>query len=139
MIRPGIALALGLIALSACAHFGSTKTPDTTAPAAVGTYEKITFKSKRATRAETARCEAVGGSVERGGMLGHDQCVQTYADAGMSCMSATECIGRCLLSADSEDDVDQMTDDGICQATDSPFGCHAEVDDGKVQWTICID
>jgi hypothetical protein len=72
-------------------------------------------------------------------MLGHDQCVQTYADAGISCMSATDCMGRCLLSADSEDDMDQMTDDGICQATDSPFGCHGEVDDGRVQWTICVD
>lgn len=139
MIRPGIALAFGLLALSACTHFAQTKTPVTRLPAASGTYEKITFTRKRATRAGATKCEAAGGRVEPGGMLGHDLCVQTYPDAGKACMSASDCIGRCLLAPGSSDDVDQTSDDGICQTTDSPFGCHADVDSGKVQWTICID
>tara|TARA_R110000787_G_scaffold9090_4_gene31969 strand:- start:1780 stop:2199 length:420 start_codon:yes stop_codon:yes gene_type:complete len=139
MIRQGIALAFGLLFVSGCTYFADRQAPETTGPAMTGAYEMITFKGKRATRAEAARCEVAGGSVEPGGMLGYDQCVQTYADAGMSCMSAADCMGRCLLSPDSDDDVDQMTDDGICQTTDSPFGCYAEVDEGKVQWAICVD
>jgi len=139
MIRRGTVIAAGLLIVSGCTYFAGTQAPETAGPATAGAYEKITFEGKRATRAEAARCTEAGGSVEPGGMLGYDQCVQTYADAGASCKAAADCIGRCLLSPDSEDDVDQMTDDGICQTTDSPFGCYAEVDEGKVQWTICVD
>jgi len=139
MIRHSFAIAFGFFALSACAYFGDTKTPHTVVPVTSGAYEKITFADERATAAEAARCKAAGGSVEPGGMLGFDQCVQTYADAGNACQAETDCMGLCLLSPDSEDDVDQPTDDGICQATDSPFGCYAEVREGKVHWAICVD
>jgi hypothetical protein len=139
MIRYSLAIALGLFVLASCSHFSDTKKPDTVAPGTSGIYEKIIVKGKLASRAERARCEAAGGTVGPGGMLGYDQCVQLYPDAGASCQSETDCLGRCLLSPDSKDDVDQPTDDGICQATDSPFGCYAEVHEGKVHWTICVD
>ena len=126
--------------LAACTTTGTAdvaETPATTAEPA--RHETIRFDGKRATPAERTACVAAGGTVGPGGMLGFDQCVQPYADAGKPCKATDDCLGRCMLSPDSDDDVDQATDDGVCQATDSPFGCMTEVDDGTVQWTICID
>ena len=126
--------------LAACTTTGTpdgAETPATTA--APATHEKISFDGKRATPAERNVCVAAGGTVRPDGILGHDQCIRPYPDAGESCKSKDDCLGRCLLSPDSDDDVDQPTDDGVCQAMDSPFGCMTEVDEGIVQWTICID
>ncbi len=137
MIRRLAAAWAGAALLAACTANGVPETPgEEVVPAG---HVKIAFEGKRATRAERTACEAAGGTVGPGGMLGHDQCVQPYADAGASCMSSDDCLGRCFLSPDSGDDADERTDDGVCQATDSPFGCHAEVDGGIVQWAICVD
>tara|TARA_R110002096_G_scaffold40698_3_gene110437 strand:+ start:49 stop:462 length:414 start_codon:yes stop_codon:yes gene_type:complete len=137
MIRSAIALLASAAMLSACV---TPVTPDDTDTAiAPSGHETIRFDDERATRAERVACESAGGTVGPGGLLGFDQCVQPYADAGAACKSSNDCLGRCLLSPDSDDDVDQPTDDGICQATDSLFGCMTEVDEGIAQWTICFD
>lgn len=126
--------------LAACTTTSTPDMADTPAGAnAPATHEKISFDGKRATLAERKACVGAGGTVRPDGLLGHDQCIRPYPDAGTPCKLKEDCLGRCLLSPDSDDDVDQSTDDGICQATDSPFGCMTEVDDGAVQWTICID
>ncbi|MFT5775370.1 hypothetical protein [Hyphomonas sp.] len=140
MIRRGaitLACAAVLVACTATGKPDVAETPATTAEPA--THDKIRFDGKRATPAERKACVAAGGTVRPDGMLGHDQCIRPYPDAGKSCKSKDDCLGRCLLSPDSDDDVDQPTDDGVCQATDSQFGCVTKVDEGTVQWTICID
>ena len=137
MIRSAIALLASAAMLSACV---TPVTPDDTDTAiAPPGHETIRFDGERATRAERVACESAGGTVGPGGLLGFDQCVQPYVDAGAACKSSDDCLGRCLLSPDSDADVDQTTDDGICQATDSLFGCMTEVDEGIAQWTICFD
>lgn len=140
MIRHWAIGCAALALLAGCAKFAAPVAPDgageTAGPAA---HVKIAFAGERATPAERTECEAAGGKVGPGGMLGHDQCVQPYADAGAACKSTDVCLGRCLLSADSDSATGQPTEDGVCQATDSPFGCMTEVDGGTVQGTLCID
>tara|TARA_R110001606_G_scaffold351600_2_gene501836 strand:- start:1516 stop:1938 length:423 start_codon:yes stop_codon:yes gene_type:complete len=134
--------ATALALLGACTGLGGTgmdAASEASAPTAATGHEKIRFDDKRATQAERAKCEAAGGIVGPGGMLGYDQCVQPYADAGKACKGSEDCEGRCLLSADSDDDMGQPTDDGVCQADDSPFGCYTEVNDGVAQYAICVD
>jgi hypothetical protein len=141
-MRALLAAATAMIVLGACTGMGGAQTDgaaEGSEPTVVSGHEKIRFAGKRATEAERAVCEAAGGEVGPGGMLGYDQCVRPYADAGKACKETEDCEGRCLLSADSDDEMGQPTEDGICQATDSPFGCYAEVNDRMVQPTICVD
>jgi hypothetical protein len=141
-MRALLAAATALIVLGACTGMGGPDvegTSDTSTVTAATGHEKIRFERKRATKAERAKCEAAGGVVGPGGMLGYDQCVQPYADAGKACKDAEDCEGRCLLSADSGDDMGQQTEDGICQADDSLFGCYTAVNDGMAEYAICVD
>lgn len=141
-MRALLAAATALVMLGACTGMGGTDTngagEESTSTSAPG-HETIRFNGKRATKAERATCEAAGGKVGPGGMLGYDQCVRPYADAGKACKGTEDCEGRCLLSADSDDDMGQPTNDGVCQADDSPFGCYTQVNDGMPEYAICVD
>ncbi|MCB2113760.1 MAG: hypothetical protein R3C42_02645 [Parvularculaceae bacterium] len=85
---------------------------------------------------DTQDCEARGGEVRPEGMLGMYRCVTPYADAGSPCRSGGDCEGKCL--ADDDTPVGGETV-GVCQADDSPFGCYAEIEDGKVTTALCVD
>lgn len=141
-MRALLAAATALVMLGACTGIGGTDADgatDASTLTAVTGHEEIRFDRKRATKAERAKCEAVGGVVGPGGMLGYDQCVQPYADAGKACKGSEDCEGRCFLSPDSDSDMGQPTEDGVCQADDSPFGCYTEVNEGVGQYAICVD
>ncbi|OFX04334.1 MAG: hypothetical protein A3E78_14560 [Alphaproteobacteria bacterium RIFCSPHIGHO2_12_FULL_63_12] len=81
-------------------------------------------------------CAAAGGAVRQEGMLGMYRCVKPFADAGKACRSKSDCEGKCLATDDAAPDAEVT---GACQADDSPFGCYAEVEGGKVQAAICVD
>lgn len=81
-------------------------------------------------------CAASGGVVRQEGMLGLYRCVKPFADAGKACRSKSDCEGKCLATDDAMPDQEVV---GACQAEDSPFGCYAEVEDGKIQAAICVD
>lgn len=81
-------------------------------------------------------CAAAGGEVRMEGMLGMYRCVKPYADAGKACRSGADCEGKCLATDDAMPDAEVV---GACQANDSPFGCYAEVEDGKITNAICVD
>lgn len=81
-------------------------------------------------------CAADGGEVRMEGMLGMYRCVRPYADAGKACRSDADCAGKCLATGEEAAGEDAI---GACQANDSPFGCYAEVEDGKVTNAICVD
>ena len=81
-------------------------------------------------------CEARGGEVRQEGMLGMYRCVTPYADAGKECRDDADCEGKCLATDDAM--VGEETT-GACQANDSPFGCYAEIKDGKITDAICVD
>lgn len=83
-------------------------------------------------------CAAKGGEVRQEGMLGTWRCVVPYADAGKACRDKADCEGKCLLPPESEA-VTGGEATGACQANDSPFGCYAEVIDGKVAGAVCVD
>lgn len=81
-------------------------------------------------------CTAAGGEVRQEGMLGMYRCVKPYADAGKACRSSDDCEGKCLASGPEAAGEEAV---GACQANDSPFGCYAEIEDGKVANAICVD
>ena len=86
-------------------------------------------------------CAAEGGSYQREGMLGWWRCTMPYSDAGKACSDRSDCEGKCLTGADNGGDWSFETGGarGVCQATDSPFGCYAEIIDGRVNGTLCVD
>lgn len=109
--------------------FGSSQSP----------YEKIQFAAQVATPDERARCEAAGGTVERAGRAGWERCVQSYPDAGKACSDSTECLGECRVPDDKREIKAGTPVEGVCQAKDVPFGCHAKVEKGVAGPFICVD
>lgn len=83
-------------------------------------------------------CAVKNGEVRQEGLLGTWRCVVPYADAGKACRDKADCEGKCLLGAES-DAVTGADATGVCQANDSPFGCYAEIVDGKVAAALCVD
>lgn len=85
-------------------------------------------------------CAAAGGDVRMEGMLGLYRCTIPYADAGKVCRDEADCEGRCL-GKDGVTDYDAAPGEavGACEATDSPFGCYAVIENGAVGATLCVD
>ena len=140
-----LALNLAIVACSVQDKAQETSTPDVAVandPAAnageaggeTRTIEEMRAASLAAIDQEA--CAAAGGEARQEGMLGMYRCVKPYADAGKACRSKSDCEGKCLATDDAAPDADIT---GACQADDSPFGCNAEVEDGKITEAICID
>lgn len=100
-------------------------------------YKPVEIAGERATRAERADCEAVGGEIRKDGLAGWERCIQAYPDAGQTCQDSSECIGMCL--ADGNLAPADAETSGSCQVTDSPFGCYSELRDGIAEIGICVD
>lgn len=87
-------------------------------------------------QAERDACAAEGRIVERAGMMGAERCTKPYSDGGKPCADSTQCDGLCRAPSDKEmGDVSL----GVCQMNDNPFGCHAEIRNGIVEPTLCVD
>lgn len=100
-------------------------------------YTPVPVAGPVATDAERAACTAAGGIIRPAGLAGNEFCVQTYPDAGAACSDNSACVGRCLVEGAILDDGTPVA--GVCEGTDSPFGCTQEVDDGLAGLAICID
>jgi len=79
------------------------------------------------TGAERATCEASGGTVGTGGMLGAEQCFKPLPDAGKACSTASDCEGMC------------MADTLTCQAITPQFGCFEFLDETGQKVGLCVD
>ncbi len=108
----------------------------TAAQGAALTQERISFESERATDAEREKCHAAGGEVHQAGLLGYENCILPYADAGQACSDSSECLGDCRLTDFSKPE-DSIT--GTCQINDSPFGCYQTVENGRAGHMLCVD
>lgn len=123
-----------LLLLAACAAPGETA-PDDPNPAAP--YERITFEGEVATPAERARCEAAGGTVQRAGMLGWENCIQTFADGGAVCSDSSDCMGECRNTSEFAEAGTAAT--GQCTMNDSIFGCYQTIENGTAGAALCVD
>ncbi|RKQ69517.1 hypothetical protein DES40_2318 [Litorimonas taeanensis] len=85
---------------------------------------------------ERTQCLTNGGFIERAGMLGYERCTMRYSDGGNICIDSSNCEGKCLASADA---ANQNAVSGLCQITDNPFGCYAEVVAGTISAALCVD
>jgi hypothetical protein len=88
-----------------------------------------------------AACRTAGGTWGPDGMLGRDQCVLPYADAGKRCTDGDQCLGDCRLSEATTSSFPRpgAAAVGQCQATTSPFGCFTRVENGKADAALCVD
>ena len=81
-----------------------------------------------------AACKARGGTISTAGLAAKPHCVLPTKDAGKPCTSSAQCEAGCI--ATKSPDAKAI---GRCKATTEPFGCHAKVEDGKVQPVMCVD
>jgi hypothetical protein len=87
-------------------------------------------------------CTARGGSWQKTGRAGLPACVAAYADAGKACRSGKDCAGDCRIGsgAASMQNSPNKKISGACQADDTPFGCYATVENGKIDRPMmCVD
>jgi hypothetical protein len=88
--------------------------------------------------ADTLSCQLAGGEMKPVGRRQLLQCVLSYADAGKSCSSGSQCEGDCRVGPGVEA-VPGQDVVGQCQATSDRFGCSTRVEEGRAEATICID
>ena len=112
------------------------------------TYEALTSVSDEAqtpippqpggrlSEAERNTCLKTGGIVERAGLLGAERCTRPYSDGGQVCSDSSQCQGQCRTTPNVPFGTPVT---GICQPTDNPFGCFAEVKDGIAGAGLCVD
>ncbi len=137
-IQTILTASLCLSLISGCGHF---KKKDEAQEAALAKYERISFANPQATAAERAKCEAADGRVSMGGILGHEECVQTMSDAGKACQDHRDCLSNsCRIEGAAGASIEPgQTISGKCAITDSPFGCYGMVGEGKFQGVLCAD
>ena len=131
--------AAAMAALAACGALRDYHADNPVFGSTVPPYERIQFAAKTATGSERATCEAAGGTVERVGRAGWEQCVQHYPDAGKACSGSDDCMGECRVRGDGTDIAPGTPVEGVCQATDTPFGCYAWVERGVAGPRVCVD
>lgn len=85
---------------------------------------------------ERTQCLTKGGFIERSGLLAYERCTMRYSDGGNICIDSSNCEGKCLATPKS---ARENAVSGLCQITDNPFGCYAEVMAGAVGPTLCVD
>ncbi len=104
-------------------------------------YQRISIEGEKATAAERALCESVGGTVRRAGMRGWEHCIQDMPDAGKTCSDGSDCVAdRCIIPPQEGREYSPgETATGICAPTDEIFGCFTRVTGGKAEPTLCID
>tara|TARA_X000001316_G_scaffold6537_1_gene1601 strand:+ start:1621 stop:2190 length:570 start_codon:yes stop_codon:yes gene_type:complete len=131
--------ALSALALAGCAYLQDVYANGRGFESGADPYEKIQFAGERATPTERASCEAAGGTVARDGLLGWEQCIQRFADAGKACSDNSDCLGQCRLTSSADMPGQDVKVTGTCQVTDTPFGCYATVEHGRATPMLCVD
>ena len=91
------------------------------------------------TVSEEIACNTKGGVWKRVGLGQFYACVIAMPDAGKSCTDSSQCEGRCLTGAGGMPDEGNKQVTGSCQATNQPFGCFSEVENGVAGPGLCID
>lgn len=122
-----ILAASAALLLGACSQVGAGQADSSPAPA----------PGSRLSASDAAACRAGGGEVAVRGRLQAQLCVQPFADAGRSCTDNSQCEGTCVTDSMEAPEGERVT--GQCQADNRPFGCFAQVEQGRPVRGICID
>lgn len=88
--------------------------------------------------ATQSACLAAKGTWGPMGMRGIAGCSVPYADAGKTCTDGDQCLGDCRVVEPDQAMLDKPIT-GQCQASSSPFGCFARVEDGHSTGFLCVD
>mgnify|MGYP000356725689 CR=1 FL=1 len=126
----GIMLA---VVITACQPQGIDEGPDIApSPSA---YQDLMLRSDAdasALAANEAKCDALGGTWRRDGMLGAYHCFEVYSDGGKICTDSDQCEGTCRVEGDD-------TATARCTPDSSPFGCYSRMEDGEPTGFLCVD
>jgi hypothetical protein len=88
--------------------------------------------------ADAKACSDRGGTWRRVCLMGTWSCVMPYSDGGKSCKDKKDCQGQCRYQGEGVLEPGSPVT-GVCQRNSDPCGCFAEVRDGKLQPTLCVD
>ncbi|MBN1494628.1 hypothetical protein JW911_02740 [Candidatus Peregrinibacteria bacterium] len=87
-------------------------------------------------------CEAANGIWGYIGLSPVEQCNLKTSDGGKECKSSDECEGTCLGEIQSLHNSEKLMGKkmkGKCSYVYTIVGCHAFIENGKVDQVICID
>lgn len=106
---------------------------------------EFTIKEKKevVTPKDKKSCEALGGKWGTVGLHLEEVCNLPTSDAGKICSGSSECEGSCIAEQSNEDR--EKAESGIiytkgkCTAWKITVGCHAFVENGKVEGILCAD
>ncbi len=87
-------------------------------------------------QSEIRACLISGGRIEKAGYMGAERCTRPYADGGKACTDSSQCQGQCRTDTNSANSSSIV---GVCQMDDNPFGCFAEVKNGRTEPALCVD
>jgi hypothetical protein len=108
----------------------------------VGTADCVPKSLPKLSAVEAQECRRSGGYESRA-PFGGPFCQADYPDGGKTCSGKTDCLGRCL-SNPPEGNIFAVPIGtpavGHCEAQKETFGCHANVEGGKLAETYwCSD
>lgn len=86
---------------------------------------------------QVTQCKKLGGEVTVMGLAQFDMCVINYPDAGKTCQDSSDCMGGCV--GEDTTPVDIPNQQGVCHSRNVFFGCHAWIEKGVTQGTMCVD
>jgi hypothetical protein len=86
-------------------------------------------------------CEAQNGEWKRIGLDLTESCNLKTGDGGSVCSDTADCQGDCIaeLTGREQRDGDTIITTGKCAAWTRTTGCHAFVENGRVNGVICKD
>lgn len=110
-------------------------------PAAEATAQTPAPVPSAANGTDAAACAAQGGKMLPLGRMQSVRCVITFADAGRRCTDSDQCAGDCRLEGEpSPTRRPGSAAVGQCQVSSADrFGCFTNVEDGKIDATLCVD
>lgn len=135
----------GKTLLEVSAYYCAGKTNNESLDKLAIEIQKILSNSNK----DKTSCEALGGSWGRIGLDVEESCNLPTSDAGKECLNSTDCEGSCIAEL-SKEDWDKLWSKvmgeeiiiytkGKCTPWKVTVGCHAFVEDGKVEWILCVD
>jgi hypothetical protein len=84
-----------------------------------------------------ASCEEKKGEWKKVGMAQIFACILPTSDSGKTCTDGSQCQVACIIKGQKVPTGNKAT--GQCHSSTRLFGCHAYVNNGKAEGTLCID
>lgn len=141
-MRP-CASVIALMLICGCVSIPANENEPSSTSVPGGSHD-ITSASTIPVPTDKAYCLAIGGRWGIIGMSANESCNPPTSDSGRLCRDSSECEGACIADL-TADEMARLTpekpisSDGACTPWRFTRGCHAWVEEGKVNGILCAD